>query len=67
MTKRQKAENAVVRAAMRLYRRWVEFAKHSTLPHDWCETGHWYPLGSKDEAIPFGKACARLAKMRGKM
>ena len=53
-----RAERRVVRTAMRLFKHWAE----SSDPLHWPE-GFWYPLGSKKQAIPFGKACAALAKV----
>ena len=53
-----RAERRVVRAAMRLYKHWAE----SSDPLFWPE-GFWYPLGSKKQAVPFGKACAALRKV----
>lgn len=54
----KKPEQRVVRAAMRLYRYWVQVGAYRGTPNDWCEAGHWYPLNSEKQALAFGKACA---------
>ena len=51
MTKRSEAEKAVVRAAMRWHKWITEYAKMTYVTQD---------------DIDLAKACARLAKMRGK-
>lgn len=55
--KKPRSEQRIVKAALRLYRYWAKSAD----PVFWPE-GFWYPLGSKKQAIPFGKACAAHLK-----
>ena len=66
MTKRQKAEKAVVRAAMRLFGAWEAWDNS-----DIGEGRGGSPLEYLDEEMmaseeALHRSCARLAKMRGK-
>jgi hypothetical protein len=55
------ARDRVVKESMKLYRYWVKLAG---VHPDWFRQGvnFWYPLGSEKYALPFGKACAALAR-----